>query len=154
MNNTSRKYFLLSLFCLLVMAVIFLTSCGNNANGSERRLKSDTSVQLGIYLNYGLKNILWGPVREITTYDSVVFANGKDTIRKDVRWYYVECVIPVDSAVAKIFQVPLLDSTGRRYSISRVFPSEEKYVRTRVEDFNVAVSYLSQFIAKPDSTKK
>lgn len=154
MNRTVINYWLIAAFFASCILVLALTSCGNSANGSQAKIKSDTSIQLGMYLNYGLRNVLWGPVKEIVTHDSVVYANGKDTIRKDVTWYYVECIIPVDSSVSKVFRVPLLDSAGRQYNISRVFPSEEKYVRVRVDNFETAMSYLSQFIPKVDSTKK
>lgn len=145
------------IICFILMALVIFTNVGcNNETTKPPSSKRDTTLTLAAYLGYGLKGVQFGPARKIE-WDTLMWV-GKDssTMKKELkryRIYEVQVNIPVDSAAASIFGVPLLDSNGKKYSISRVLWADEKYVRDGITNLDSAVAELRQYMPK-DSTNK
>lgn len=145
---------------LIVLSLVCLLAACNNETPdtkSSRTAKRDTTQTTTVHLNYGLQSITNGVSYrvEIDTFKWV----GKDSLTFKKEWgtdtiYYVPVDILVDSAVAKAFNVPVLDSNGKKYVIQRYVAADPKYVREGVVDFQAAVKELSVYLPKKDSIQK
>ena len=135
---------------LLLIAIIFLISCGNEGGKIVKQPKRDTSLTLAMYLGYGLKGIEYGPARKIVI-DTLTWV-GKDSSTFKKEWttiteYDVEVNIAVkDSLTARTFGLKNTDTV-----IRRLLKADAKYVRDGVTNWDSAMAQLKQFM---DTTQK
>ena len=138
---------------LLLIAIIFLISCGNEGGSNVHRVtKRDTSYPLGIYLGYQLKGLQQEVVRKIVIKDTAMWV-GKDssTMKKeysDSVYYNVSVMIPIrDSASAISVGIPW---KNKDTVVSRVLYASPMYVR----EFPGYDSALAQLKRLQDTTKQ
>lgn len=141
----------------IILSTILFFSCNNEGTKPPKEIKTDTTLTLAAYLGYGLRGVQFGPARRLER-DSLAWDLNADTTKaekkwKKVKWYEVSVDIQVDSSVAKVFNVPLLDSNGKKYFITRILTSDERFVREGITDIDSAIQSLKQYM-RIDSIKK
>jgi hypothetical protein len=135
---------------IILLSIAILYSC-NNENGSRppKEIKRDTSNTVVAVLGY--KKQGWIPLlgRRIVV-DSLKWEG--DSMNQKRKWgkatyYLVNLPVQVDSTIAQKFNVPLLDSNGKPYTVTIPdVPYVYPYVRDTIYDLKIISQHFKPMI--------
>lgn len=117
-------------------AVAMLISCNSSStnNGVKPEvLQHDSIPVLAMYKSAMTGQVQYGIVTRVVI-DTFAYVDT-DSLTKMKKWtkdttYIVSYPTEVDSLISKRYNVPLLDSSGKKYSINLIINQDKKYVRS------------------------
>lgn len=119
----------------LIASIIFLSCTEKNSGSGNKpeKISYDTTDVLALYKSAETGAVNEGIIKRVI-FDTLSYFNtdintkkkmwGKDTI------YLITYTLAIDSAYAKLNNVPMRDSLGRQKYINPRIPTDKKYVRT------------------------
>lgn len=124
------------------------SSCNNSGSTTSKRpakLHRDTTRAVIVYLAADINDVKYGPSRRVVA-DSLMWVTT-DTVTQKKIWtndtaYLITYDIPVDSNIARRYNLPLLDSNGKKYSAPFEILTHKRFVRSGWENLDSAINQL------------